>query len=307
MSEKKRGLGRGLDVLLGVPDVAVLEPAKASDSQVNNAHQASTTSTNSPAESFLPIEWLCPGKYQPRVDMSQGLLDELAESIKAHGVIQPLVVRAIGDNQYEIIAGERRWRASQLAGLAKVPVVVRDVDDETASAMALIENIQREDLNVMEEARGIQRLINDFGMTHQQIASVIGKSRTTITNLLRLITLEPEVTLLLERGDLDMGHARALLALAGDEQTQAARVVVAKGLSVRETERLVKVMVNQQQNEARQAMSPAPLPDVLRLQDQLSERLGAEIKIKHRNNGKGVLEIKYNSLDELDGVISHIH
>lgn len=289
MTEKKRGLGRGLEALLGsTPNPTQLEQVQVStDGDMKK----------------LSIELLRPGVYQPRNDMSPDLLEELASSIRAHGVIQPIIVRRLADGYFEIIAGERRWRASQLAGLTEVPVIVRDINDEAAGAMALIENIQREDLNAMEAARGLQRLIEDFGLTHQEVASAVGKSRTTVTNLLRLMGLEESVKTLVERGDLDMGHARALLALSGEAQSQVAKIVVAKDLSVRETERLVKAWQKGQPSKSEES---SRCPDMERLINGLSERLGAEVNIKHQKSGKGTLVIHYNSLDELEGVMSHI-
>ncbi len=290
MTEKKRGLGRGLEALLG-------------STTASPAHLEQIQVSNDGAMKKLSIELLRPGAYQPRQEMSHDLLEELASSIRAHGIIQPIIVRRLVDGFFEIIAGERRWRASQLAGLTEVPVIVRDISDEAASAMALIENIQREDLNAMEAARGLQRLIHDFGLTHQEAASAVGKSRTTVTNLLRLMGLEESVKTLVERGDLDMGHARALLALSGDAQSQVAKIIVVKELSVRETERLVKVW---QKGPPSKVTKVEMGPDVERLINGLSERLGAEISLKHNKSGKGSLIIHYNSLDELEGVMNHI-
>jgi len=251
----------------------------------------------------LPIEFLQRGRYQPRRDMDPQALEDLASSIKAQGVMQPIVVRPLeGANQYEIIAGERRWRASQLAGLAEVPCVVRSVSDEAAIAMALIENIQREDLNPIEEASALQRFQDEFQLTHQQVADAVGKSRTTVTNLLRLMSLAPDARKLVEHGDLEMGHARALLALAGDRQNEAARTVVAKGLSVRQTEALVRRLQQQQSADQETKIDP----DIKLLQDDLADRLGAPVMIQHSARGKGKLVIRYSSLDELDGILAHI-
>ena len=229
MSARKRGLGRGLDALL----------ATSQSSAQKEQDAAEVNSTNGEL-SKLPIEYLVPGKYQPRKDMSPEALEELASSIRAQGIIQPIVVRKVDEHRYEIIAGERRWRASQLAQLDEVPCLVKNVPDEAAVAIALIENIQREDLNAMEEAQALDRLMNEFALTHQEVAEAVGKSRTTVTNLLRLNNLNDDVKLLVEHGDIEMGHARALLALEGDTQSETAQVVSGKGLTVRDTEKLVK-------------------------------------------------------------------
>lgn len=230
MSAKKRGLGRGLDALLAT--------SRAHDSELGSeSDEHSTTSATANELKKLPIEFLSPGKYQPRKDMSPEALEELASSIRSQGIIQPIVVRPIGEDKYEIIAGERRWRASQLAGLDIVPCLVKPVPDEAAVAIALIENIQREDLNAMEEAQALQRLMNEFSLTHLEVSEAVGKSRTTVTNLLRLNNLNEDVKKLLEYGDIEMGHARALLALEGDSQSETARIVSGKGLTVRDTEK----------------------------------------------------------------------
>jgi ParB family transcriptional regulator, chromosome partitioning protein len=249
----------------------------------------------------LPIDLMQPGKYQPRKDMDQEALQELANSIKAQGIIQPIVVRPISQNRYEIIAGERRWRAAQLANLHEVPAVVRDIPDEAAIAMSLIENIQREDLNAIEEAAALQRLIDEFGMTHQQIAETVGKSRTTITNLLRLLNLEKNVKTMLELGDIEMGHARALLALTNDMQFATAKNIVAKGLSVRETERLINSIQHKKQPAATKNIDP----DINKLQTILADKIKAKIIIQHSQKGSGKLIVHYNSLDELEGIIEH--
>jgi ParB family chromosome partitioning protein len=230
-------------------------------------------------------------------------LQELAESVKAQGVVQPILVRAIDDGRYEIIAGERRWRASQMAGLESIPAVVRDVPDQSVLAIALIENIQRENLNPLEEAAAYSRLVNEFELTHAQVAEAVGKSRTTVTNLLRLLELGEDIKRLLESGDLEMGHARALLALQGETRGRAAREVVANGLSVRETETLVRRLQTPDQPTG---PAPRPNPDVARLQNDLSERIGARVQIRHGSRGKGTLKIDYNSLDELEGILAHI-
>lgn len=287
MSVKKRGLGRGLDALL-----------TSNRTSGNEQHPISSSELQQ-----LPVEFLVPGKYQPRKDMSQEALEDLASSIRAQGVIQPIVVRPLAKNQFEIIAGERRWRASQLAQLAEVPCIVKSVPDEAAVAIALIENIQREDLNAMEEAVALERLLTEFALTHQQVADAVGKSRATVTNLLRLNQLNDDVKLLLEHGDIEMGHARALLALEGLAQADAGRLVAAKQLTVRETENLVRRIL-----EPKPAAEQKPRdPDVVSLEQRLSERFAAPVVISYNNKGKGKLEISYASLDELDGIISKLN
>ena len=288
MAVKKRGLGRGLDALLGGTSVSALQ------------EQA----TRVPREELqqLPVELLQRGKYQPRRDMDPQALEELAQSIRRQGLMQPVVVRPIDDERYEIIAGERRWRACQLAGMERIPALVREVGDEAAIAMALIENIQREDLNPIEEAAALQRLQQDFQLTQQQVADAVGKSRVTIANLLRLIALPDEVKTLLAHGDLEMGHARALLGLPAERQLEGARHVVARGLTVRQTEALVRQWLSGGPEEA-----PAKAdPDIARLEQRLAERLGAQVQIRHGQQGKGQLVIRYGSLDELQGVLAHI-
>ncbi len=276
----KKKLGRGLDALLRTP--------------LDDTDEAASLRE-------LPVEQLQRGRYQPREDMDPQRLEELAASIRAQGVVQPIVVRPIGPDRYEIIAGERRWRAAQLAGLHEIPAVVREVPDEAAVAMSLIENIQREELSPMEAANALQRLIDEFQMTHQQVADAIGRSRTAVTNLLRLQGLHPEVKRMLNHGDLEMGHARALLALPHERQPEAARRVVTRGLSVRQTEQMVKQLLAPPKEKA------APLdPDVRRLQERLSERLGAPVRIVTQGKNKGRLEIRYSSLEELDGILERI-
>ena len=250
----------------------------------------------------LPIEFMQPGQYQPRKIMTDDALEELASSIKAQGIIQPIVVREIGKDKYEIIAGERRWRASQLAELDVIPCLVKDIPDEAAIAMALIENIQREDLNAIEEAVALQRLMQEFKLTHQQTADAVGKNRTTVTNLLRLLSLTEVCRTLLERGDLEMGHARALLSLPNDDQSSIARMVVAKGLTVRETEKLVRG-VNSPIKAKFEAKGD---PHIEQLERRIADKVGAPIKIQHGPKGKGKIVIQYNSLDELDGVLRHM-
>jgi ParB family chromosome partitioning protein len=251
-------------------------------------------------ERTLPLERVRPGRYQPRVQFDPDSLEELAGSIRAQGIIQPIVVRAVDDG-YEIIAGERRWRAAQLAGLDTIPVIVRDVDDETAIALALIENIQRENLNPLEEATALKQLVDEFQLTHQEVASAVGRSRPMVSNLLRLLDLPEGVRELVAARKLEMGHARALLALGPNQQLSAAHQVVTRGLSVRETEALVKKLLNPAQRK-RASLDP----DIKRLQDQLAERLCAVVRIQHGNKGKGKLVISYNSADELEGIIGHL-
>jgi len=290
MSVKKRGLGeRGLGALL----------AGAKASMAGNAEMMEQDGELKD----LPVDLIQRGQYQPRRDMDEEALQELAHSIRVQGVMQPIAVRRISPQRYEIIAGERRWRATQLAGLDRIPAIIRQVPDEAAIAMALIENIQREDLNPMEEAFALQRLQDEFQLTQQQVADAVGKSRTTITNLLRLINLSPEVRTLMEHGDLEMGHGRAVLTLPADQQLMVARQVVSKGLSVRQTEALVRRL---QQAPAKAESEQVDDPDVRRLVEDLSERIGARVSIAHSARGKGKLVIEYSSLDELDGILSHI-
>jgi ParB family chromosome partitioning protein len=298
MAGKRKGLGKGLDALLGAG--VTIPPAETDSSLAEDPRAALDGKLMR-----LPVELISRGKYQPRRDMHPEALEELADSIKAQGVMQPIVVRLVGDEQYEIIAGERRWRATQLAGLDKIPAVVRDVPDEAAIAMALIENIQREDLNPIEEAMALKRLQDEFELTHQEVAQAVGKSRTTVTNLLRLIALDDDVKKLLEHGDLEMGHARAILSLAAEQQREVARQIVGKGLTVRQAEALVrKIQEGQQQGSG--APSAVVSADITRLQTQLSETLGAGVAIQHSAKGKGKLVISYNNLDELDGILAHI-
>lgn len=300
-SNKRKGLGKGLDALLG----SSAAHKKQATPTVSEAIE-SVTSSNPGTDGQLmeiPVEFIQRGKYQPRRDMNQEALQELADSIKAQGVMQPIVVRPIEGDRYEIIAGERRWRATQLAQLDKIPVVVRDVPDEAAIAMALIENIQREDLNPMEEAFALKRLQDEFDLTHQDVAEAVGKSRTTVTNLLRLIALGEEVKKLLENGDIEMGHARALLTLAVDEQKQVANQVIARGLSVRQTEALVRRM----QEQAKKSVPVAqPSPDLKNLEEGLAEKIGVPVVINHTAKGAGKLVLKYTNLDELDGILAHM-
>ena len=296
MAVKKRGLGRGLDALL-----AGVQPAQQNERSSENASDELRT---------LAVDLMQRGRYQPRNDMHTEKLQELADSIKAQGVVQPIVVRKIATTgRYEIIAGERRWRASQLAGLQEVPVVVKNVDDEAALAMALIENIQRENLNAIEEAHALQRLAEEFSLTHQEVAEAVGRSRTAVTNLIRLLELNSEVKEMLEKRQLEMGHARALLALKGGKQIEAARKIVHKGMTVRDAERLVKSMLQDKDKDAVKSQSKKQDldPDMRSFQNELSEKLGASVTIQHSAKGKGKLIVSYNSLDELEGILTHIH
>jgi len=295
MSSRKRGLGRGLDALLG--DAAEGGPARAEDALRN-----------------LPVEQIRRSRYQPRQNIDSEALSELADSIRAQGVVQPVVVRPVPDDTdgepddgaaYELIAGERRWRAAQLAGVHEIPAVVRTVPEQAAVAMALIENIQREDLNPLEEARALQRLKDEFELTHEEVAESVGRSRTAVTNLMRMTELNDEVKALVDGGELEMGHARSLLSLKGSAQTEAARRVAAKRLSVRETESLVKRWPESSGSPRKSPDSSGQNPDVVRLQDELGERLGAAVTIKDRG-GKGRVVIQYHSLDELDGILSRM-
>ena len=295
MAAKKRGLGRGLDALLGAA-----EP----DTETN-----SDSTQSEPEIAHLPIDLIQRGRFQPRREFDQDSLQELADSISAQGVVQPIVVRPVEDERYEIIAGERRWRASQLAGKEEIPVVIRAVDDQAAMAMGLIENIQREDLNAVEEASALHRLLHEFGLTHQQVAEAVGKSRTTVTNLLRLLDLNEDVKAMIENRSLEMGHARALLGLKGADQSEAARKVAESGLSVRETEELVRTLLGKTESTKKRTNSDEMNedPDVQRLVGELSEKLGAAVKLQQSKGGKGKLVISYNSLDELDGILEHIN
>ena len=253
----------------------------------------------------VPIDLIQRGRYQPRRDMDPAALQELSDSIRQQGVMQPVVVRPIAEGRYELIAGERRWRATQMAELDSIPAIIRDVPDEAAIAMALIENIQRENLNPIEEAFALQRLQDEFGLTQAQVAEAVGKSRTTITNLLRLIGLSEDVRIMLEHGDLEMGHGRAMLTLAPELQMQVAKQVVAKSLSVRQTEALVR-RVQQETPDSKSRKKGTLDPNIRALQDDLAERLGARVSIDHGQRGKGKLVIEYSSLDELDGILGHI-
>lgn len=309
MSTKKPVMGRGLEALLGQisrkPDPAPA-PAGAPPAPAANKLPGDELA-------MLPVDLLQRGKYQPRMDMRQESLEELAASIKAQGIVQPIVVRPVdgaapGESQrYEIIAGERRWRAAQIAGLAAVPAVIRRVPDEAAIAMALIENIQRENLNPLEEARALERLISEFGITHQQAADAVGRSRAAVSNLLRLLELPDEITAFVERRELEMGHARALLGLPQRrQQIEVGGLVAKKGLSVRDTENMVRSMLAKSGGGAAKESGKALDPNVQRLQDELTEKLGAPVQIQHSGSGKGKVVVTYHSLDELDGILAHI-
>jgi ParB family chromosome partitioning protein len=285
MARKKPGLGRGLDALLSAAGASV---------------------NKDPTDEVLfrqvSIDQIKRGEFQPRQNIPQEGLEELADSIRSQGLVQPVVLRPV-DEGYELIAGERRWRASQIAGLQEIPAVIREVPDQAAAAMALIENIQREDLNPLEESQAIKRLIDEFGLTHQQAAESVGRSRASVSNLLRLLELEKETQALLIGQALDMGHARALLGLEGGAQVVAARYVVAKGLSVRETEQYIKNLRGTKTVEKRPTSRS---PDIISLEHELADQLGAPVSVHYNNRGKGQLIISYNSLDELDGVLEHI-
>ena len=292
MNAKKKRLGRGLDALLSKPATPQSTQAEAPAESATNA---------------LPIDLLQRGQYQPRLDMRQDSLEELAASIRSQGVVQPIIVRPIagsGEQRYEIIAGERRWRAAQLAELSEVPVVVRDVSDESAIAMALIENIQRENLNPLEESRALDRLIREFDLTHAEAARAVGRSRAAVSNLLRLQDLSDKVKPMLEQRLLEMGHARALLSLTDPaQQLEAARKVAKQGLSVRATERLVRSLLEGPKKKPKPKQADA---DIRRLEVDVSERLGAKVQLDHKAGGSGRLVISYNTLDELDGILKHI-
>ncbi|MEM1403946.1 MAG: ParB/RepB/Spo0J family partition protein [Pseudomonadota bacterium] len=289
MAAKRRSLGKGLDALL------------SSGARLPEASAAQTDSDEKGLLRDLHLDLVQRGQYQPRREFNAEALEELADSIKAQGVMQPIVVRPISGDRFEIIAGERRWRAAQQAGLERIPALVRDVPDSAAIAMALIENIQREDLNPVEEAVALDRLQTEFEMTQQQVADAVGKSRSAVANLLRLNSLAPEVKQLMETRALEMGHARCLVTLEADQQRQIARQIVAKALSVRQTEALVR---NLQKPQVAQA--DAVDPDIRRLETELTDKLGAAVSIQHGGNGKGKLVVKYTSLDELDGILSHL-
>ena len=300
MTKKKSRLGKGLGALLG--DVqATTRVSSAGTAAAEPAAENRPLSKTGYRE--IPVEQLQRGKYQPRVRIEKEALAELGESIKSQGVLQPLLVRPLGRDQFEIVAGERRWRGAQLAGLTSVPAVVREISDQAAMAVALIENIQREDLNAMEQARGYQRLLDEFGMTHQQVAEAVGCSRTAVSNLLRLLALHPAVQEMVENLQLDMGHARALLSLEQAMQPEAAAQVAGKGLSVRQAEQLVRGMLRDTTRGGNG--KPRKNADIARLEEDLSVKLGARVNIQHGAR-KGKLVIHYHSLDELDGILDRI-
>jgi ParB family transcriptional regulator, chromosome partitioning protein len=302
MMQKKPSLGRGLEALIG-----------SAVSRVSGGAVGTSPATGSAEElAKLPLDRLQRGRYQPRIDLRPETLQELADSIKAQGVVQPIIVRPIDGAQafegprYEIIAGERRWRAAQMAGLTEIPAVIRQIADDAVIAVALIENIQRESLNPLEEARALDRLTREFQMTHQQAAEAVGRSRAAVSNLLRLLELAPELAELLERRELEMGHARALLGLSNRrQQAEVGALVAKKGLSVRETEAIVRRMLAPAKAVATAGDSPGD-PDVQRLERDLAEKLGAKVAIRHASSGKGKLVIDYHSLDELEGILAHI-
>lgn len=285
---KKRGLGKSLNALLAYKAT----PTEANDNEVSTSYEQLCD---------LPVDRIQRGKYQPRREMDAESLEELASSIRAQGIIQPLIVRPFGD-KYEIVAGERRWRAAQMAGMTDVPVIIRDIPDEAAVAVALIENIQRENLNPIEEAVALQRLMEEFEMTHQQVAEAVGKSRATVSNLLRLLGLPQDIRNLLERGMIEMGHARSLITLPANLQLKAAEIIIARGLSVRETENLVKQL---QAGDSKQPQKPVD-PDILKLQENLTRQLKLRVAIQCNAKGKGKLVIHYRNLDELDRLLEQL-
>lgn len=296
MTVKKKRLGRGLDALLSKPATDADAVAGTDREKLRN----------------IPLELLQRGRYQPRSDMRQDTLEELADSIRSQGVVQPIVARPLhrqaGDAQrYEIVAGERRWRAAQLAGLEDIPTVVRDVPDDAAIAMSLIENIQRENLNPLEEAHALDRLIKEFRLTQQEAADAVGRSRVSVSNLLRLLDLSERVKAMLESRQIEMGHARALLAITGTAaQLDAARQVVKKQLSVRDTERLVRRLLSGQAGRKTRKGGTESSADIRRLEVEITDKLGAKVRIDHSRKGSGKLVIQYNNLDELDGILKHI-
>jgi len=290
-TKKKKRLGRGLEALLGST-----EPATASQEPTTSAAPAMESAPNT-----LPIEKMQPGEYQPRTNMDQASLEELAASISSQGIIQPILVRPVSGDKYEIIAGERRWRAAQIAQLHEVPVLVRNIPDEATLAVALIENIQRENLNPIEEAVGLKRLMDEFELTHEEMAKSVGRSRTAVTNLLRLLSLSSGAKHFLEQGKIEMGHARAILGLPSEHQDTVAAEVYAKKLSVRQAEALVRAYANPVKKSAK----PVKSPDIRNLEETLAEKLGTKVSLEDKN-GKGKLVIEYSSLDTLDGILAHI-
>lgn len=311
MAGKKRGLSKGLESLLAGRAISSVASSneteatgKTTDVGAATVEPGSAVASESSGASRL-VSQLRPGRFQPRKTIPEEELEPLAESIKQQGILQPIVVRETKKGAYEILAGERRWRAAQKAGLREVPVIIKDVSDQDALAIGIIENIQRENLNALEEAKALERLCKDFGLSHQDAAKLVGKSRTVVTNLLRILNLRPEVKMMLERGEIDLGHAKVLLGLDGKHQVSAAQEVVTKQLSVRETE----VLVANYQKDSKKPVSggSAPMdPDIRRLQLSLSEKVGAKVNIHHNAKGRGKIEIKYSSLDELEGILDHI-
>ena len=288
MNAKKRGLGKGLDALLG---------------EVSGANLASSPENSS--LTMLSIDLIERGSFQPRRDFDQDALQSLAGTIKSQGLVQPILVRSLANkDSYEIVAGERRWRAAQIAGLHDIPVIIKDVSDNEAMCLALIENIQREDLNPLEEAGALERLINEFEMTHDAVADAVGRSRPAVSNLLRLLELDDSVKKMLETGKLDMGHARALLSLSPDKQLESAAKIVKQGLSVRSTENLVKQLLDGNQHS--RTKNDAKDSNITKLENDLSERIAAKVSITHQSSGKGKLQISYNSLDELEGILKRL-
>ena len=299
MNDKKK-LGRGLGALLSGGNnqtvASLLNPIQSGEGSASKTQARESDLKN------IPIDVIQRGKYQPRADMHEETLEELASSIKTQGVMQPIVIRPISSEKYEIIAGERRWRASQIAGLETIPAIIKPVGDEAAIAMSLIENIQRENLNPIEEAMALKRLQDEFELTQQEVANAVGKSRAAVTNLMRLMALHADVQNMLIKGELEMGHARALLSLPEAAQTNTGRQVAKRGLSVRQTESLVRRMSEQSGPTSKKAIDP----DIKNLEEKLSETLGAKVLIQHTAKGKGRVVLKYNSLDELEGILSHI-
>jgi ParB family chromosome partitioning protein len=300
---EKRKLGRGLEALLSSGSTETMASLLGKPRDRLNTEQTAPAQKESELK-HVPIELIQRGKYQPRTDMHEEALEELANSIKKQGIMQPIVIRPISADKYEIIAGERRWRACQIAGLDTIPALIKPVGDEAAIAMSLIENIQRENLNPIEEAMALKRLQDEFELTQQEVADAVGRSRAAVTNLIRLIGLSIDVRKMLEHGDLEMGHARALLSLDDARQSEAARSVVGRGLNVRQTEALVRRLMAGPQDENNPTIID---PDIKNLEESLADKLGAKVLIQHTAKGKGKLILKYNSLDELDGILSHIN
>lgn len=317
-NNKRRGLGKGLNELLSATfgavssDVAVVLEPKTTDEPLEEkelGQEASGPSHDSQSLGGLlkdlSVDLIKPGPFQPRNTIHQEGIEQLSESIKQQGVIQPIVVRAKSDGTYEILAGERRWRASRLAGLKNIPALIKEVPDEVAMAISLIENIQREDLNPVEQAKALKRISDELHLTHLQVSEMVGKSRATVTNLLRLLSLNLDVQLLVEQGHLEMGHARALLGLRGSLQSQVAKTIQSRGLSVRETERIVARLQGEEAKGADKSVQVVD-PDIRRLEENLANKLGAPVTIRHNAKGRGLLVIRYSSTEELDGILSHI-